>query len=106
MPRPSGTAKLARRLGTRLRELRTEAGITQERLAWECDLSKPYLSQVEAGKRLPSVAVLGAIADRLGLELADLVALDTDRPRLKLLDAARRKDKAGVRAALKQLGLA
>ncbi len=105
MPRPSGTAKLARRLGARVRELRVEAGMTQESLAWECDLSKPYLSQVEAGKRLPSIAVLDAIARRLGLRVADLVAIDATDPRLRLLDAARRKERAAVKAALADLDL-
>ena len=76
MPRPSGTATLAKRLGARLRALRVEAGITQEALAWESDIAKPYLSQVEAGKRLPSIAVLSALAKRLGVQLVDVVALD------------------------------
>lgn len=87
-------------------QLRVDAGITQERLAWECDLSKPYLSQIEAGKRLPSLGVLNALAARLGLQLADLVALDGAEPRLALLDAARRRDRVAVRVALKKLGLA
>src|SRR4051812_3568431 len=98
MPRRPGTASLARRLGARIRALRKEADITQERLAWDCDLDKGYLSQVEAGKRVPSVPVLFALAARIGVEAADLVAFPVARPRLRLLEAARRKDQAGVRA--------
>ena len=104
MPRPDH-AKLARRLGAHLRRLREAADLTQEKLAWECDLAKPYLSQIEAGKRLPSLAVLDAVARRLKLELVDLMMLDPEQPRAKLLDAARRKDKKAVVAALKDLGL-
>ncbi len=92
MPPPSGTTKLARRLGARLRYLRAEAGLTLEKLAWECDLSKPYLSQIESGKRLPSLTVLHALAERLDVELAELVAFDLDEPRLALLEATRRHE--------------
>lgn len=104
MPRPT-TKKLAQRLGARIRDLREEIGLTQEKLAWEAGFAKPYLSQVEAGKRLPTLGVLKALADRLGVEMADVVALDEDEPRLALLETARKKDRAGVKAALKKLGL-
>lgn len=77
--------------------------MTQERLAWDCELDKGYLSQVESGKRLPSVAVLQEIAERLGVELADVTSLDLDKPRLRLLDAARRGDRQALRQALREL---
>ena len=91
MPRKA-PPNLARRLGARIRELREAAGITQERLAWDCELDKGYLSQVEAGKRMPSLPVLSDLAQYLRLEMADLVGFDLERPRLRLLDAARRGD--------------
>jgi transcriptional regulator with XRE-family HTH domain len=104
MPR-AGPPTLARQLGARIRALRTEAKLTQEQLAWECDLAKPYLSRVEAGKRTPSVPVLALLATRLGVELADVVALDPTQPRLALLEAARKGDGEAVRVALQQLDL-
>jgi transcriptional regulator with XRE-family HTH domain len=97
---------MARQLGARIRGLREEVDITQERLAWECDLAKPYLSQIEAGKRIPSLPVLALLAKRLGVELADIVAIRPKRPRLALLEAARKGDRDGVLAALELLGLA
>jgi transcriptional regulator with XRE-family HTH domain len=64
---------LARELGLRIVALRLQRGLTQEKLAWEADLaSKGYLSRIEAGKRLPSVEMLGRLADRLGVEIRDL----------------------------------
>lgn len=103
MPRRAGPAVLARRLGARIRELRQEAGITQEKLAAYCDLDKGYLSQVESGKRVPSVPVLALLAAELGAEVADLVAFNMTVPRLLLLDAARRRDANGIKQALKRL---
>ena len=92
MPPRRAPQLLAQRLGIRLRALRESAGLTQERLAWECDLDKGYLSQLEAGKRVPSVPVLFDLANKLGVEVADVVGFDLERPRLRLLDATRRAD--------------
>jgi transcriptional regulator with XRE-family HTH domain len=76
MPRPPGSDLLAKRLGARIRRLRERAKLTQERLAWDCDLGKGYPSQVEAGKRLPSLAVLSAIAGRIGVSLRTVIPAD------------------------------
>ncbi len=101
----SGSPSLARRLGARIRELRLEAHVTQERLAWDCDLDKGYLSQVEAGKRVPSVPVLFALAKRIGVEAADLLAFPSSYDRLALLNAARLGDRDAVRMILRRLKL-
>jgi hypothetical protein len=45
------------------------------------------------------------LAKRLGVELADIVAIGRNRPRLALLEAARRGDREGVHAALALLDL-
>jgi transcriptional regulator with XRE-family HTH domain len=103
VPRRAGPAVLARRLGARIRELRQEAGITQEKLAAYCDVDKGYLSQVESGKRLPSIPVIALLAAELGTEIADLVGFNMTVPRIQLLDAARRRDASGIRQALKRL---
>ncbi len=52
-------------------------GLTQEALAWECGHSKSYLCEIESGRKLPSLDVLFDIADRLHVELHDLL-LDPD----------------------------
>lgn len=88
----SAPTSLAKKLGARIRALRAEAALTQERLAWESGLNKAYLSQVESGLRTPSLPVLWVIARRLGVELADLVAVNSRNPRLQLLDATRTGD--------------
>ena len=99
MPRKPGSAALARRLGSRIRALREEVGIKQEKLAWDADLNKGFLSQIEAGKRMPSVPVLFRLAREMGVEVADLVALDSKNPRLQVLNAARRLEAEQTQAA-------
>ena len=100
-----GTATLARKLGERIRSLRLETGLTQEKLAWESDLAKNHLSQIESGKRVPSLPVIFALAKRLEVQPVDLLVIDGRTPHQSLLDAVRKKDRAGVAAALKLLGL-
>jgi len=52
-------------------------GLTQEGLAWECGHAKSYLCEIESGRKLPSLDVLFDIAERLNVELYDLL-LDPD----------------------------
>jgi transcriptional regulator with XRE-family HTH domain len=68
---PITKQRLARQLGTRIATLRGKAALTQERCAWESGISKAYLSQIEAGKRLPSLVTLLALAERLDMDLKD-----------------------------------
>ena len=56
----------------RLKVWREHRGLTQQALADRAGISKPYLSQLEAGKRQPSLAVLRALAAALGVEIEDI----------------------------------
>ncbi|GAA2265083.1 MULTISPECIES: helix-turn-helix domain-containing protein [Kitasatospora] len=52
-------------IGQRLRELRQKRGLNQQDLA-SADISVSYVSLIETGKRVPSEAVLRALAERVG----------------------------------------
>ena len=52
----------AKQIGTRIRDLRYECGLTQEALAEEVSLSVSYLSCIERGKKRASLAALVQIA--------------------------------------------
>jgi DNA-binding XRE family transcriptional regulator len=56
-----------------IRVWREHRGLTQQQLADQADVSKPYLSQLETGKRRGGVEVLKKIAQALQLRLEDLV---------------------------------
>ena len=67
----------ARRLlafGSSVREVRDEAGWSQERLAAECGLDRTYVSGVERGVRNIGLLNMLRIADALGVEVSRLVA--------------------------------
>ncbi|MFI0998686.1 helix-turn-helix domain-containing protein [Streptomyces galbus] len=55
-------------LGTRLRGLRTEAGLTGATLAQLAGVGQPTVSKVETGRMVPSVDVLGRLSRALGLD--------------------------------------
>ena len=57
----------------RLRALRIESHITQERLADDLGVAKSLISMYENGKRLPSYEMLENIADYFNIPMASLV---------------------------------
>jgi transcriptional regulator with XRE-family HTH domain len=103
MPRQAGSTQMAKRLGVRVRQLRQEVGLTQEKLAWECDLAKPYLSQLEAGKRLPSVPVLYRLAERLGVDVVNLLSVEETSAQHQLLEAYRKGDRLALLSLVEAL---
>ncbi len=67
-------------LGARLRELRSDAGLTGAVVAQRAGVGQPTVSKVENGRMIPSADVLGRLSRALGLdevtshELRDLLA--------------------------------
>ena len=65
-------AVLAKRLGKRIVELRRQQGLTAEKLAYENEISKGYLSDVENGKKLPSLSFLNMLSKALSVPVKEL----------------------------------
>ena len=62
-------------MGARIRQFRRIKRITQEELAFRIDTSAAYISNIEAGKKKPSLQKLAEIADVLGITLNDIIYL-------------------------------
>ncbi len=60
-------------IGNVFRRLRRERGITLRELAERAQVSVPYLSEIERGRKEPSSEILAAICRALELELTDLL---------------------------------
>lgn len=56
-----------------IRVWREYRGLTQQQVADEAGISKPYLSQLESGQRKGTAEVLAAVARALNVSLDDLV---------------------------------
>lgn len=68
-------------LGSKIKQLRLRADLTQEELADRCELTKGYISQLENDNTSPSIATLEDIVKALGVTLADLFS-ETEEPNI------------------------
>jgi transcriptional regulator with XRE-family HTH domain len=72
-------------LGLNVRRERRRLGKSQEELAFDADMKRSYLSDLERGTRNPSVKAVGRLAVALGVEPGALLKAptldDPDRPR-------------------------
>jgi len=58
-----------------LRALRKAKGYTQERLAYEADLSYKYLQELEGGKKCPSLIIVIRLCKALDVSLNEIGGL-------------------------------
>jgi transcriptional regulator with XRE-family HTH domain len=58
-----------------LRRLRHAKGLSQDDLAYEAEVSRSYLSQLEKGVFYASLKVVGRLAEALKIEPAELLRL-------------------------------
>lgn len=58
--------------GKRIKKLRNSQGISQEELAFRCNISKNYLSDVERGTRNVSLQAIEKIAKGLKVKESEL----------------------------------
>lgn len=61
------------RLGKRIKKLRKDAGLTQEKLAEKVHVSTTHIGLVETGYRRASLKTLEKIASALGVKVRDLL---------------------------------
>lgn len=55
-----------------IKKYRLSRGLTQEKLGELCNISPDYISEIERGRKIPSLKRLVIIADILGVTLGDL----------------------------------
>lgn len=65
---------VAQAFGKALRELRLEAGLTQEQLGLEADLRRTFVSLLELGEQQPTLTTIVKLACALNIKPSDLVA--------------------------------
>ncbi len=66
-------ADILERFGLRVRELRKGRGYTQETFAAACELDRTYIGGIERGERNVALRNIEAMADALGVTLAELM---------------------------------
>ena len=64
------------KIGNRIKYLRKEIGLSQEKLANNCELDRTYVASVENGKRNISIVNLEKIVNALGVTLEKFFAFE------------------------------
>jgi Predicted transcriptional regulators len=58
-------------IGHKMKEYRLSHGLSQEQLAKQLGISRPYMSEIESNKRSMSVKTIKNFTDKLGITLSD-----------------------------------
>lgn len=64
---------------TNLCRVRHEKGLSQDDLAYEAEISRSYLSQLEKGTFYASLMIIGKLAEALKVEPAEFLRLPAKR---------------------------
>lgn len=68
--------RLLTQIGKKIRELRIEAGFSQEQLAFESNLDRTYIGSVERGERNISLINIAKIASALNIQPHELLKVE------------------------------
>jgi len=63
---------IKKKFGQKLRELRMNAGYSQEEFAFKASLDRTYVSSIERGERNVSIEVVEKIAEALEIKITNL----------------------------------
>ena len=66
------TTDIAQALGQRIKDLRTQMGLSQEKFALQISMDRTHFASVEAGKRNIAIRNMQKIAEGLNVSLSDL----------------------------------
>jgi transcriptional regulator with XRE-family HTH domain len=64
---------------TNLRRVRHERGLSQDDFAYEADISRSYLSQIEKASFHVSLKIIGKLAETLKVEPAEFLRISMTR---------------------------
>lgn len=64
------------KIGIRLRELRKQKGLSQEKFSFVCELDRTYIASIEQGKRNVSIANIEKIAKALDMSVYEFFKSD------------------------------
>lgn len=74
-----GSSEWARAFGHSLKVRRTDVGLSRQQLADSSAISYSYLAAIENGNKVPSTRIMRVLANRLGLEAKELLAMVDQR---------------------------
>lgn len=103
MPRRTVPDPFATQVGTRIRELRLERGMSLADLADASELSKGHLSSVEHGLAAITIQTISRLATGLGLPAFYVLTFSSDDERANVAELVRKLPADQVRRLRRQL---
>lgn len=64
--------KIKEKFGNRIKELRKQTGLSQEKFALKVDLDRTYIASIENGKRNVSLENIKKLADGFSISISEL----------------------------------
>jgi len=71
--RPDNNDKISKKIGIKIKLIRTKQGISQEELGFRAGVNKNSIGAIERGESSPTIDTLDLIANALEISLVDLV---------------------------------
>lgn len=65
-------SSIATEIGLLIRQIRTDKGLSQEDLAFNCELHRTYIGSLERGEKVPTILTLEKISNALEISLSEL----------------------------------
>ena len=65
--------EIQQRLGLHVKKLRTAKGLSQEDFAYEAGVHRTYISDIELGKRNPTIGIVEQLAIALNVKAGSLL---------------------------------
>lgn len=62
---------MQKKIGLRIKDLRTKKDLTQEALAWDAGINRTYMNHIENGRKNISINVLEKIIKALGVSFSE-----------------------------------
>ena len=66
-------SNIATEIGTIIRQIRIEKGLSQEELSFKCDLHRTYIGSIERAEKVASIITLEKVAEALDISLSEIL---------------------------------
>jgi transcriptional regulator with XRE-family HTH domain len=70
----SDNKEYLKKIGSRIKQIRTSQDITQTELGYQCDIERPNIARIESGGNNLTVLTLRKIADALKVDVIDILS--------------------------------
>ena len=65
--------KTAKEIGNRIKKLRSDIDLSQEKLSYKCNLHRTYIGAIERGEKSPTIETLIKITAALDISLSEFL---------------------------------